>query len=91
MEWDDHAYMGDFRNGFFLGVRMRNRWTSFSLHTVAKKETDGGSTDGKQSGGFSRMHSMTVVPGLCSSFFPSKSEGYRRRLSVETALCAFIL
>ena len=61
---------------------------------MAKKETDGGSTNGKQSGGFSRMHLMTVVPGLCSSFCPSKSEEYRRRLSVETdlmALCAFIL
>ena len=30
------------------------------------KETDGGSTDGKQSGGFSLMHSMTVVPVLSS-------------------------
>ena len=30
------------------------------------KETDGGSTSGKQS----RMHSMTVVLGLCSSFSP---------------------
>ena len=58
----------------------------FPPHT--RKEADNGSTDRpwKHSRVSSHMHSVTVAPGLCSSFHVSQSEGYS-----PMVLCVFVL